>query len=143
MQMSFRLSNQNHPDQALSVTNGAWFDIISLAEDYGWNPLGPVNEDWTLGIVDGFSEISLNEPGFWAGSYTGEDGSLVLLDDALNLADALERAFIESDPQPSLDYLPGYAGGMGQTNGSLRAGIGVILAVKDFCYRGAFWFERL
>lgn len=141
--MSFRLSNQNHPDQALCMSNGAWFDIISLAEDYGWNPMGTVYEEWTLGLVGGFPEFSLDGPGFWSGSYTGEDGSLVLLDDALNLADALERAFIESDPQPSLDYLPGYADGWGQTDGSLRVGIGVILAVKDFCHHGAFWFERL
>lgn len=141
--MSFRLRNQNYPDQVLCMNNGAWFDIISLAEDYGWNPLGAVNEELTLGLVGGFSEISLDGPDIWAGSYTGEDGSFVLLDDALNLADALERAFIESDPQPSLDYLPIYTDGWGQTNGSLRAGIGVILAVKEFCQRGAFSLERL
>ncbi len=141
--MSFRLSNQNHPDQALFMSNGAWYDIISLAEDYGWNPMGTLNDEWTLGLAGGFSEISLDGPDFWEDSYTGEDGSLVLLDDALNLADALERAFIESDPQPSLDYLPGYVDGWGRTNGSSRAGIGVILAVKDFCQHGAFWCERL
>jgi hypothetical protein len=143
MQMSFRLSNQNHPNQALCMSNSAWFDIISLAEDYGWNPMGTVHEEWTLGLVGGFPEINLDIPDFWSSSYTGEDGSLVLLDDALNLADALERAFIESDPQPSLDYLPGYVDGWDQTNDSLRAGIGVILVVKDFCYNGAFWIERL
>lgn len=140
--MSFRLRNQNFPDQVLCMTNGAWFDIISLAEDYGWNPMGAVNEELTLGLVGGFSEISLDRPDFRAGSYTAENGSLVLMDDALNLADALERAFIESDPQPSLDYLPIYTDGWEQTNGSLRAGIGVILAVKDFCQLGAFSFER-
>ena len=141
--MSFRLRNQNHPEQVLCMTNGAWFDIISLAEDYGWNPLGAVNEEMTMGMVGGFPTTIPDGPDFWAGSYTGDDGSLVLLDDALNLADALERAFIESDPQPNLDYLPIYSDGWGQTNGNLRAGIGVILAVKDFCQLGAFSFERL
>ena len=141
--MRFRLRNQNHAEQALCMSSRAWFDIISLAEDYGWNPMGTVQEDWTLGLVSGFPEVNLDIPDFWSNSYTDEDDSLVLLDDALNLADALELAFIESDPQPSLDYLPGYTDVWDQTNDSSRAGIGVILVVKDFCYHGAFWIERL
>jgi len=141
--MGFRLTNQKHPGLALHMTNGAWFDILNLAEDHGWNPLGTFTDEMMVGLVSGISEISLNGADIWADSYSEDDGAQVLLDDALNLADALERAFIESDPKPSLDYLPGSENGWRQTNGSMRAGIGVILAVRDFCYRGAFRFERL
>lgn len=141
--MSFRLSNQNYPDQALYMSTSAWFDIINLAEDFGWNPMGPVNDAWTVGLVDGYPETGLGKTDYWPGSYTGEEGSLVVLDDALNLADALERAFFETDPQPSLEYLPGYENNGGQTDGSLHAGIGVIQIVKEFCHLGAFWIERL
>lgn len=141
--MSFRLSNQNYPDQALFMSTSAWFDIISLAEDYGWKPMGPVNDAWTVGLVGEYPELSLERPDLWIASYTGDEGSLVVLDDALNLADALDRAFMESNPQPNLEYLPGYENGQGETEGSLHAGIGVIQIVKEFCHQGAFWIERL
>jgi hypothetical protein len=141
--MSFRLSNQNYPDQALYMSTSAWFDIISLAEDHGWNPMGPVNDAWTVGLVGEYPELSLERPDLWNGSYSGNEGSLVVLDDALNLADALERAFHESDPHPSLEYIPGYENSGDQTDGSLHAGIGVIQIVKEFCYKGAFWIEHL
>ena len=125
------------------MTTRAWFDIISLAEDHGWNPIGPVNEAWTLGLGGEYQEFSLERSDPRLDSYASGKGSLVLLDDALNLADALELAFFETDPQPSLEYLPVYENGRGQTNGSLHAGIGVIQLVKEFCYQGAFWIERL
>jgi hypothetical protein len=141
--MSFRLSNQNNPDQALSMSSSAWFDIITLAEDHGWNPMGPVNDAWSVGVVGGYPEFKLERPDPRFDSYDGDTESLVLMDDALNLADALDRAFMESDPHPSLEYLPGYENGGGRIDGSLHAGIGVIQIVKEFCYQGAFWIERL
>ncbi|HSF83755.1 MAG TPA: hypothetical protein VLA49_21160 [Anaerolineales bacterium] len=140
--MSYRLSNNKDPDQALRMNNGAWFDILTLAVDYGWNPMGTVRDQWLPGINPGLDRFDLDEE-FWSGSYISELGSLVLLDDALNLADALERAFIDYDPQPSRRYLPGYFNGAGEKNGGLRAGVGVILALTDFCRCGAFWVEYL
>lgn len=140
--MIYRLSNQNNPQQALHMNSGAWYDILDLAVDYGWNPLGTVRDSWFLSSVAGWLDDNPFELGLWSGSYTSESGSLVLLDDALNLADALDQAFIEYVPGPSTRYLPGYSNGHGEGNGGLRAGIGVILAVTDFCRNGAFWVER-
>jgi len=140
--VSYRLSKDKYPDQALHLNNGAWFDILSLAEDYGWNPMGTVREAWlpSTGVPHHFNPEYLD---YWSGSYISELGSLVLLDDALNLADALERAFIEYDPYPSRRYLPGYLNGTGDENGGLRAGVGVILALADFCRDGAFRVDYL
>lgn len=140
--MIYQLSNQNNPKQALHMTSGAWYDILELALEYGWNPLGTVHDPWSLSPAGAWLDYEAQELGLWSGSYTGENGSLVLLDDALNLADALDHAFIDYDPEPSIRYLPGYTNGSGERNGGLRAGVGVILAVTDFCRNGAFWVER-
>jgi len=141
--VSYCLSNNKNPGQALRMINGAWFDILGLAVDYGWNPMGTVRNPWLPGVPieqDWFNPEDLD---LWSGSYVSEVVSLVLLDDALNLADALERAFIEYHPQPSRRYLPGYFNGSGERDGGLRAGVGVILALADFCRDGAFWIESV
>jgi len=140
--MIYQLSNQNNPQHALRLNSGAWYDILDLALDYGWNPLGTVRDPYALSPVGGWSGFDIEALDFWSGSYTSEVGSLVLLDDALNLADALDQAFIERDPEPSTRYLPGYRNGYGESNNGLRAGIGVILALTEFCRNGAFWVER-
>ncbi len=139
--MSYRLSNDKNPYHALRLNNGAWFDILSLAVDYGWNPMGTVRETWLMGETSGYGNSNPEVIDYWSGSYISELDSLVVLDDALNLADALERAFIDYDPYPSRRYLPGYFNGTGEGNGGLRAGVGVILALADFCRGGAFWVD--
>jgi len=50
---------------------------------------------------------------------------------------------VKYDPQPSRRYLPGYSNGSWEGDGGLRAGVGVILALTDFCRGGAFWVEHL
>ena len=136
--MSIRLSIQNEKLHTLRMTDGAWFDILDLAEQYGWNPMGAVDPNWaqlSAGFFGG-DGYSWEDPA--AASYTSGASSLVLFEDALNLADALEQAFIEYDPSPSSQYLPGYTNDWGEYNDGLRAGIGVLLALTDFCRHGAF-----
>jgi hypothetical protein len=118
------------------MNNWTWFGILELAEEYGWNPLGtviPDDLDW-IGVDPAYLD-----PGI--GIYWGKEARLVLLEDALNLADALEEAFLKYEPVrlPSLHsfYL---AGEFGETNGHPPA-VGVIQILIHFCQRGAFTIE--
>jgi hypothetical protein len=67
-----------------------------------------------------------------------EESQLVLLEDALNLADALDQAFLEYEPLrlPASYFLFDN----GWVNG--RPSIGAILEVINFCRSGAFLVEN-
>jgi hypothetical protein len=118
----FTLRSQRDPSRVLHLTLQAWYGILDLADLYGWSPFRA----------------------FWVGNWQDiedplEDGRLVILEDALNLADALEQAFYEYESQrvpasyylfePDDEYLRN------------RPSIGAITAVIDFCRQGAFWVE--
>lgn len=82
----------------------------------------------------------LDSPYRWNGHAVAEETRLVLIEDALNLADALDDAFMEYEHirVPASFYLfepsdPKF---------TLRPSIGAIAAVIDFCRSGAFWIER-
>jgi hypothetical protein len=134
--VSYQLVNQADPDQTVQMNNWTWFGILELAENYGWNPKGTV--------TPGKLELAGFYPGDgsrWHGEYWGNEARLVLIEDALNLADALEEAFIKYEPVrlPSLHPFH-LAGGNGDGHGRTPA-VGVIQIMIRFCQSGAFLIE--
>jgi hypothetical protein len=137
----------------LSISSEAWFSALELAEEYGWNPLGTFSQGWWLEPGYSLAALPANdladpqcEIPAWDGSYTTrvDEARLVMLEDALNLADALEAAVLEYEPEPvykfagaSLAWLPRL--GFGDHT---RPGIGAITAIRDFSRLGAFTIER-
>lgn len=138
--VSLTLRNQNEPKKTLSLSYDTWFALLEMAEEYGWNPRGT-----TL-------------PGFWMewepdpagcetfdlyagqGDYTADNG-LVVIEDALNLADALERAFLDYEPGTNGDEQAAFSAFSGPAS-RLRPSIGAMSMVTDFCRNGSFWIER-
>jgi hypothetical protein len=120
-----------------SMTNGTWFDILDLAEDHGWNPMGAVLPGQWIEPELNFSSYGILSPA--NGNGDKEETRLVVIEDALNLADALERAFLAYEPV----YLPAtyFVFEPLDRDDHLPPGIGVILATIDFCRQGAFWIE--
>lgn len=148
--MSYHLYSENNPELTLSLSTHTWYQVLELAEAYDWNPLGTVLPDWLPGVRDdvdwdwnGNGHGRGSQPGEeLPGSYTPDTSRLVLLDDALNLADALERAFLAYEPNPVLTV-----GGIFYTEWDdltvrTRPAIGVLLILIEFCRMGAFWIRR-
>jgi hypothetical protein len=140
-EVSFRLKNQNNSKKTLSMSNDSWFSILELAEEYGWNPMGTVLPELWDNPVPILAEYELDDLDRWDGSYTSDEGQLVMFEDALNLADALERVFFEVELECAYEFaeinLPGWL-----ERGHSVPGIGAIAAAVDFCRLGAFWIER-
>jgi len=135
----FTLRNQRNPIRILNLTQTAWYGLLDLADLYGWNPLGAY-------LPGGWQDLDIPWDGYDSPpTPTGlverfeGGGRLVILEDALNLADALEQAFYEYEPlrvpasyylfEPDNEYLRN------------RPSIGAISAVIEFCRLGAFWLE--
>jgi hypothetical protein len=135
--MIYRLINIEDPNLTFGLTSSTWYGILELAEENGWNPMGtmPPNPDEAALVLAGLS--SMDAPP-WDGEYWNDDGGLVLFEDALNLADALEQALLQYEPQyiPSLYYYTVF----GENNGYARnqPGLGAIQGMIDFCYTGSF-----
>ena len=136
--MAVRLRNQREPQKILSLAYQAWYNILDLAELYGWNPLGAVLPgQWPEETsIDSYFPMSVWD---WHARGGDEQPRLVLLEDALNLADALEQAFREYEPQrmPASYFLfqpeDLVMGG--------RPSIGALSAIIDLCRQGAFFIE--
>lgn len=134
--MSFRLRNHNNQRLTLSLSAQAWFGVLELAQAYDWNPLGTVRaEAWQ-------AAGPLEEEDPWAWDYTPETSRLVLLDDALNLADALERAYLEQEPGEAWYSAGLFMESLAAPPDEIQPAIGVIQTALDFCRQGAFWIER-
>jgi len=133
--LSFRLSSQNDPAQTIRMNNWTWFGILDLAEKHGWNPHGTATPDRLE-----YAGYPPAEGGLWFGAYWEDQPRLVLIEDALNMADALEQAFIRYEPirLPSLHPFHLASG-----NGDQPPGIGVVLMMIRFCQSGAFLIERI
>ncbi len=136
----YRLRNQAEPDRTLCLTGETWFSILDLAEVYGWSPLGRTANDQR-------DEAPLPQAGYFLGAplftYPQEmkqEGSLILTEDALNMADALELAFLEYEPQrvPDSFYLFEPAGRFYES----RPSLGALIETIQFCRLGAFQIER-
>ena len=102
----------------------------------GTIPSNPEQAGMTLAGL-GFSEAHNS-----GGDYWSEKEGLVLLEDALNLADALERAILNYNPQyiPYLHYYTIF----GENNGlnGTQPSLGAIQGVIDLCYLGMFKIEK-
>jgi hypothetical protein len=162
--LAVRIRNHNQPQFTLSLSTEAWLLVLELAVQHGWNPMGTVvpegwlepvsleesaGEDW----LDDFSAINL--PGDWhahpplsaylpfsngAQPAAPEVSGLVVLEDALNLADALDRAFMEYEPrrmQAAFFYFDSDEPAIQR-----RPSLGALGAVLNFCQQGAFTIEQ-
>ena len=135
--MVYRLRNEKDPTHIIHLTRETWYSILDLAEEFGWNPMGAV-------LPGQFQEYEHS----YAGSYLGfnlywnggsDEGRLVVFEDALNMADALDQAFMEYEPvrvpasyflfEPLDQTLP------------IRPSLGALSAVMGICRMGAFWIE--
>jgi hypothetical protein len=127
----YRLTNERETGKTIGLSPAAWFGILDLAEVYGWRPMGTVHPQWWLGR-NGQQEC--------CGSYTGPEARLVMWEDALNLAEALEQAFLEYEPRPN-GHSPR---GMTAAPVALELpSIGAILGVADLCRQGDFCIEQV
>ena len=83
--MSADLTNRN--GEGFKFSNVTWAKILSLAKYYGWKSKGTVDPWWK------------DEPDApdWRGCYTSNDGQWVTREDALNMANSLDRAIEEMD----------------------------------------------
>jgi hypothetical protein len=137
--VAVRLSNEKDPRHALSLALSAWWGILELALAYDWRPLGAA----LPGHVHVEVHMESYYPGSalegWEAAHNGHS-RLVLLEDALNLADALEQAFRQYEhPRLPASY---FLFEPDDPNLCLRPGVGALLAVIDFCRSGAFWVQR-
>jgi hypothetical protein len=146
----FRLRNEHDPEHTLSITSDTWFGVLDLAGEYGWNPMGTVIPGQWDDLEAALAGYFLEKPFYWHHHYYGngngknghtlEDRRMVAYDDALNLADALDHAFLEYEPLrvPATYYLfePRERGW------TLRPSIGAIIELVNFCRSGGFWIER-
>jgi len=117
-----------------------WYGILELAERYGWQPMGTApSEDSMAGLSHPSSD--LNTSGYWNGNHWNPDGQLVLFEDALNLVDALEQAFIHHEPA-RLRSLHEFWIPYGNDEFRKNPGIGVIQHLISFCQLGPFLIEK-
>jgi len=147
--VSYQLINKSNPEKVLEIKNWAWYRLLDMAEAHGWIPMGTVMEDRLYGQFlsgDGyrprqmpFDDLLFDD--FLESGYTGQSVRLVLIEDALNLGDALERAYIDYQPIRSIEHLGTYYPGVYETANSYIPGIGVIDVVSNFCFEGAFYIK--
>ena len=136
--MAYHLRNDHNPDLSLSISGQTWNALLDLAEEHGWNPMGtvlPEMQIWAVYPSDPDDEM------LCLGSYTPDHSRLVALEDALNLGEALERAFLAYEPQRVHSYPELALIGAAEPAGPRRPSIGAIAAAADFCQQGAFWIE--
>ena len=88
--MYYHLSSQSTVSRK-KFRREAWAKVLSLAMLYGWQPMGthPATRIEVFGL----------DPEDWDGTYLTNDGQIVIAEDALSLAMALER---------SLDDIPDF-----------------------------------
>lgn len=136
--MAYHLRNDHNPNLSLSVSGQTWEALLDLAEEHDWNPLGtvlPERQLWAAYAGEPDDEMLCQ------GSYTPDHSRLVVLEDALNLGEALERAFLAYEPQRVHSYPELALIGVAEPAGLRRPSIGAIAATADFCRQGAFWIE--
>ncbi len=138
--MTIRMRNEQQPDMTLNLASYAWSEVLELALDYGWNPMGAVLPGrWHLeSSMDSYYPGN-SDPGMFADQHGNGYHKQVLFEDALNLADALEQAFLDYEPllvPASYYYFEPEEPALRR-----RPGIGALAAVIDFCRRGSFWLE--
>ncbi len=122
------------------MSSRAWYSMLDMAEEHGWNPMGAVHPDWPM-LSDGLYHGEYDTLGW---NYTGVEPRLVMLDDSLNLADALERAGEVYEPvYVRYQELGGISlAGFPLARADHRPGLGTLECMVEFCRLGAFLIER-
>lgn len=141
--MSFRLTGEHETTPTIHLNTRTWYEVLDLAEEHGWNPMGTVQPEWLNGVADWLGS-QLSEPvDLSDSSYTPEVSRTVLLEDALNMADALERAFLAYEPRGCNGHNRSHRTEWDDWfgNGS-RPAVGVIVVLVDFLRAGSFRIER-
>lgn len=136
--MPVRLTSQQDPSRELILTDVTWHALLDLAEEYGWNPFGPVLPwQWDALELDS-TGYAPGDPMFGYPDEMDTGKRLVVLDDALNLADALERAFMDYEPQrvPISFYL------FAPELGDILPSLGALSETLQISQKGAFWIEE-
>jgi hypothetical protein len=130
----YRLSCHKDPARSLTLSRAAWMWLLHSASQAGWNPMGTITQEMLYGLSAG----GMDEAG---GTYTPAGRRLVMLEDALNLMDALERVFVDYD-HPLSAYAGIYTTEWDDLlKGNPRPGIGSLLAVAELCRAGSFLIE--
>ena len=127
--MYYHLSSQSTVARE-KFSRESWPKVLSLAMAYGWKPIGthpaPRIEVWGL------------DPEDWDGTYLTNDGQIVVAEDALSLAIALEKA---------LDDIPDFVIEEGPTEHPFEyfAGDekGHLVDFIKFCQLGSFIILRI
>jgi hypothetical protein len=140
--LSFRLNNQKDPSQVLIISTRAWYNLLQLAEKHGWCPMGTILPDWLMGMGLGKNGSDFDGIGYDGGTYTPQTSRLVNLDDALNLADALERIFLTLEPTPVYPQGIVLQADWEEPLDQSLPGVGVLVTLTEFCRQGAFHIER-
>ena len=144
--MAVLLRNQRNPNLSLILTTDTWLGILDLAAAYQWNALGTIlpgswhSLEYSLG--DYLPGAPAAADGFPNGShaYKDDNARLVGVDDALNLSDALDRAFLDYEPRRLRASTLLYA--IEDPAVDRRPSIGAITETRVFCRNGAFWVEQ-
>lgn len=134
--MSFRLRNLRNPSLTLTLSAQAWFGVLELAQAYEWIPMGTV----LAGLERTRAIPGEEDP--WSWDYTPQETRLVLLEDALNLADALERAYHDQEPGEAWYSAGLFMQTLAAPPDEFQPAIGVIQQTIAFCRQGAFLIER-
>lgn len=74
-----------------------WVKLLRLGLFYGWQPMGT--------RVPSMTEIHGFHDEYWDGTYLTNDGQIVVAEDALSLAIALEKS-LDDIPDFNLEYYP-------------------------------------
>jgi hypothetical protein len=91
--MIYHLSSQSAIARQ-KFSRDSWSRVLSLALFYGWQPMGT--------RVPSMTEIHGFDAEAWDGTYLTNDGQIVLAEDALSLAIALEKS-LDDIPDFNLD----------------------------------------
>jgi hypothetical protein len=131
--VAYLLRNQRDPNSFVILTQETWLGVLDLAEAYGWKPWGTI-------LPGNWPALEYSMGTYLPLSDDGEPGELVILDDAMNLADALETAFLEYEPRRLKATTLLYA--IEDPAVDMRPSIGAINAVFELSKLGAFWIEN-
>lgn len=146
--MSVRLTNQHNLAHSLALNLRAWQAVLDLARAYGWTPMGAIVPEWLAGVGwigsdmlrEDQADLDAPPPSI---SYLCDDRQrLVMLEDALNLADALERAFLDREPATVHPRSLVFRSDWEEAPEEILPGLGVMLALIALCRSGSFWVER-
>lgn len=82
--------NLHTPQKSIRLNMTAYRQMLTLAKDYKWEPMGTIN---------GHPELSDN----WSGTYFSNNQQTILQEDAINLGKSLELALLELPTEPLVE----------------------------------------